>query len=234
MAKIKNKPPDHGISKLTSPTFKSQVLAEIARYDRRGYTQHRIVEAIRPLVKLSQPTVCVLLKEVRLEYRNRAVEDRAEKVNEILQSIRDVRSEAWDAYEKSRLNGVTRRRENVRPFEPKKGAKNSKNSTGKKGESVEQTLVLLKEVVTTEGRLPANVYLQTVLETLKAERELLGLDAPKQLDIKQETTLSVWDQLAGWEATSLTVVDANDPIEAKILAAGVPTKEGSDDPERQV
>lgn len=231
MAKLKTRADDHGEHKLTSPTFKARVLAEIGKYDRRGYSQHKIVEAIAPLVKLSQPRVCQLLKEIREQYKSRVLEDRTEKVNEMLEAYRDVRAEAWASYEKSKADSERLVRESVRPHKGEdeevggdslRGKRNGKGATGRRGESVEQSLVLLKEVVTTEGRLPANVYLQTVLDTLKAERDLLGLDAPKTVDVTTTGELTVWDRIAGVDLPQLEWVAANDPVERMIDAAGEP------------
>ncbi len=227
--KNKGGSPEH---KLTSPTFKAMVLAEIGKYDRRGYSQHQIVAAIAPLVKLSQPSVCVLLKEMRLQYKTQLLADRADKVNEMLAAYRDIRSEAWDAYEKSKQDSERFVRESGKAFDPtEEMPKNSKNATGRKGESAESSLVLLKQIVTTEGRLPANVYLQTVLDTLKAERELLGLDAPKDINLRAEvaTGPSVWDVLAQVGATpALEIVASNDPVERMIEDAGKPLEESDD------
>ncbi len=235
MAKVRSPRPGAdpvGPGKLLSPTFKAQVLAEIGKYDRRGYSQHQIVAAIAPLVKLTQPRICTLLKEVRQQYKAQIVEDRAEKVAEMLQAYRDVRAEAWACYEKSKTDSERLVRESVKPYEKKEPEKNGKGATGHKGESAEASLVLLKEIYTTEGRLPANVYLQTVLDTLKAERELLGLDAPKLVDLKADLTAtgpSVWDVLAQVEETpALAIVTSNDPIERIIEEAGQPLEETSD------
>lgn len=222
--------PEH---KLTSPTFKARVLAEIGKYDRRGYSQHAIATALLPLVKLSQPRICVLLKEMRQQYKTRMMEDRAEKVNEMLAAYRDVRAEAWSSYEKSKADAEKFVRESVKPYEDptEEQKKNAKGATGRKGESAAASLVLLKEIVTTEGRLPANVYLQTVLDTLKAERELLGLDAPKQVDVTGDLGPNVWDLLAGVDP-SFQVVDANEPIDRILEAVETlpPKDEVNDDP----
>lgn len=204
-----------GSGKIKTPAMKERVLSEVARLDRCGYSQAQIAVRLKECVGVgvTQPMICNYLKEIRLRYKTQALADRAEKVNEMLESLRDVRAEAWASYERSKLDSERLVRESVRPFEKPELKQNAKGSNGRRGESTEASLVLLKEIVTTEGRLPANVYLQTVLDTLKAERDLLGLDAPKEVDVTQRSTVLNLDDLI---RDQLAVVDGNDPVEAEI------------------
>lgn len=214
--------------KIKSETDKERVLAEVGRLDRCGYSQYAIAEKMKTTIgyAVSQPMVSKYLKRIREEYKGRLIEDRSAKVAEMLDQLRDVRVAAWDAYERSKEDAERVVKEAVAA---KEGGEKKKPRRGCSGETAEQSLVLLKQIVTTEGRLPGNAYLNTVLATLQAERDLLGLDAPKEVDVRQITTLN-WDALCGF-TDALPVVESNDPLEAKILeAAKCDDSEGGDLP----
>lgn len=48
-----------------------------------------------------------------------------------------------------------------------------------------------------EPRTPDISFLHLVMDTFKAERELLGLDAPKRMDVSQQVIQMNWDSIAG-------------------------------------
>ena len=136
---------------------------EVERLDRRGYSQREI--AARIGVAPSQ--VCYDLKLLRQRYREAQLAERSAAVAEKLEQYRDIRREAWEAWERSKDNKEKEITEKV-------------SSLGAQ-EAVAAKTEKLKAIITTEGRLPGNEYLRTILETLQNERELQGLDAPKKL-----------------------------------------------------
>jgi hypothetical protein len=79
-----------------------------------------------------------------------------------------IREEAWEAYERSKQDTD----KSVEEFVP---CPSDDKPAPKKG-SREGSLLRISIVKTREGRLPANEYLSTIMKTLEAERQLLGLD----------------------------------------------------------
>jgi DNA-binding CsgD family transcriptional regulator len=140
--------------------------AEVERLDRRGYSQREIASRL----KISPSTVCGDLKAIREEYRETRQADRAEHVALKLAQLREVRKEAWEAWDRSKDNKEKEIKEKI------------SNLVQQAEAGTAGTVEKLKAVITTEGRLPGNEYLRTILETLQDERELLGLDAPKKLE----------------------------------------------------
>src|SRR5262245_27868678 len=122
-------------------------LAETARLDRMGFTQREIAERIG----VSSVQICFDLRKLRKRYVEQANVHAGEKIGELLAGYRDVRREAWQAWERSCLE--TRRV--------------TTRTGGKHGEAVTTTV---------EARLPGAEYMQVVLDTYAAERKLLGLD----------------------------------------------------------
>ena len=130
-------------------TGREEALARVADLDRMGYGQ----VAMARMLGVSQPQVCYDLKAVRSRYRETQLAKVEEAVNEKLAQLRDVRCEAWEAWERS------------------------------------------KE----EGKLPDSGFLAIVLKALQAERDLLGLDAPKEVNAASTplTPPINWDMLCG-------------------------------------
>jgi predicted transcriptional regulator len=72
----------------------------MARMDRRGYSQYQIARHLG----ISQPQVCYDLKEIRKRYTEAISEEYRAKVEEKRQQLREVRVEAWRAWEKSKAD----------------------------------------------------------------------------------------------------------------------------------
>jgi len=162
-------------NKLTK-TQRSQVRALIAKMDRRGFGQFDIKDALlREGFDLSQPMISVYLKKIREDYKRQEVEDRAAKVRAKLEEYRDIRREAWLAYDRSQKDTF----------------KEQSEYAVVEDEGLECSEQRIKRIVTIEGRLPENTYLTTIMNTLKAERELLGLDETKDRTITLEQALEL-------------------------------------------
>jgi hypothetical protein len=112
-----------------------------------GFTQRQIAERIG----VSSVQICFDLRKLRKRYVEQANVHAGERIGETLAAYRDVRREAWQAWERSCLES---RRVTTR-------------TGGKNGDAVTTTV---------EARLPGAEYLQVVLDTYAAERKVLGLD----------------------------------------------------------
>jgi len=160
--------------KLKSRTAQEEVKSLIAKMDRRGWTQYEIKEGLKDRgIDLSQGMISNYLKKIREEYREVMFLNRKEKVEEKLAQYREIRKEAWEAYDKSREN-----------------AEKEQEEFGLDGD-MEGSEVRIKRILTTEGRLPDNAYLTTIMKTLESERALLGLDESKDRTVTLEECLAL-------------------------------------------
>jgi hypothetical protein len=99
-----------------------------------------------------------------------------EQLTSVIQAqYEQVKVEAWEAFERSK-----------QPLE-REVIEDTEGDTGQ-GKRVTKR--------TTEGRTGNNDYLKTTLSVLQAERELLGIDAPKRVDMRQQLVVQ-WDDMAG-------------------------------------
>lgn len=158
--------PGTSANKHLTVTSREAYLQRIAKLDRRGYSQFEIAEE----VGVSQPLVSKDLKLIRTRYVEDQKKAREEYVAEKLSMYAEIRKEAWAAYDRSKKVAVKEVEEFI--------TTNEENVDG----SYTSSEVRIKRIKTREGRLPANQYLTTIIQTLEAERELLGLDAPKKVD----------------------------------------------------
>jgi len=198
------------------------VLAKVAQLDRQGCNQFQIAAA----VGVTQPCVCQYLKKIRERYAETTLRERGELVAEKLAQYRDALRELHEAWEGAKKDAVTVEVEEV-PVEdcavcggsgerPEKkvgkrvtpagpcGACNGKGQIGG----------VTKIVTTIENRLPAAAYFGLILRILKAERELLGLDAPK-VD-KEPVTSDNWHVLLDYVPPG----PVPDEVEERIYSSG--------------
>jgi hypothetical protein len=148
-------------NKTRNRTEREHQLAEVATLHEQGLTQVKIAKA----VGVSQPQVAYDLRIIQTRYRATQVDKVDGRVAKIREQYREVRREAWLAWERSKEDaGMV-----VEDFANAKGSYASR-------EGIERRI---RRVVTRAGRLPANQYLLTILAALKAERELDGLDAER-------------------------------------------------------
>jgi hypothetical protein len=166
---------------------------------RRGYTQDQIAVALG----VTQQQVSYDYKAVLKEWRERRVEETEALVQAKLAEYAEVKGEAWAAWERSKAE-VKKTRSTVT------------------GEGSSET-----EEVTPQN--PSSGYLAIVLQCIVAERELLGLDAPKQTHVKGEVVTQTID----WSVLARGIPDDGevpDEVEAKIqkVLALRPVAEGTD------
>lgn len=199
MAFKKQKP-----SKFTSVAAKEEVVTRIGELDTRGYT----AEQIGKQLSLTPGEVKHHLTQVNKGYSCYVHDERIDYVREKLAQYREVRREAWEAYERSKLDRERITEDHAAPWdvEPVPKARKGK-AASKASKEPESMLKLVRRSTMKEGRLPASEYLVIVLKCLEAERELLGLDAPTRVDVQ---TVAI-----NWEAM-LVVGTVQDPFAERI------------------
>jgi predicted DNA-binding protein (UPF0251 family) len=172
-----------------------QNLVQVAILDRRGYDRHEIAARLG----ISEESVIKSIDEIHAKYMSMAIQEKAMLIEEKRAQLRELRKEAWEAWERSKADGyrkVTETRPGaVCPLclgEGKNQRAGMRNrpctrcgGTGKLKDSTRITKVR-------EGRLPANEYLKTIIETLRDEQELLGLTSASS---STQVNIINWDTL---------------------------------------
>src|SRR5262245_27140041 len=85
-------------NKTLNKTQREERLAEVARLHRQGMTQVEIAKALG----VSQPQIAYDLRVLRIRYQTTQIEDHGELVAEKLAQYRDIRREAWEAWERNK------------------------------------------------------------------------------------------------------------------------------------
>lgn len=183
-----------------------QQLAAVARLHARGHTQAEIAEMLP--TRVSQKTVCEYVAKVRARYRELSIAAYGEAVQAKLAEYREVRSQAWLEWERSRKDAESTEEEQaLRAVMGKAGPDGKAAVTGAK-------LQVVRQLKTITGRLGASEYLKVVLMCLEREADLEGLSVQFNPQNKrgQSTTESQefpWDRLFGRPPSS-------DPVAGKI------------------
>jgi hypothetical protein len=241
----------------------SQVIidrAEVSRLMRRGWSVSQVAEKMEVSIQQVEVDFGAVMR-----YGKRDIKENAELIrNSMLEQYAEIKKEAWEAWERSKLDMMrkTVEEEKGRLYQPKnvneeveettfevsqraasewghsspdKGSGNNKGGKKAKGSSGEAAkaragvkyneygrpvdpnngpMVTVKRVIkkTTEGRNPGSDYLKRIIECIKAERELLGLDPAKNLNLNH--TLN-WDALIDEASNSEQGMDKD--VEAKLV-----------------
>lgn len=148
--------------------------AEVWRLHCQGYKQTEIAKRLG----ISQPAVSRYLSKVEEWYQlfsdqNKVERHRARQVAELAL----IRREAWEAWEKSKVDGKTLTQEKSGSVNPDDGG----------GGSVSRSK-LSTRVKSREGDTR---YLDIVLRALSREAALLGVDAPVRHDVKIRAAVDV-------------------------------------------
>ncbi len=181
--KIKVRPTKKGKRGSTGPRFDErvlpQVIEEVARLRRQGFTQHKMVDELEKLfaVRVSQGMVMQYEKKVVERYRESTVEERKLYVEEAVAALMDVINEAWAGLERSKLDAekVVKKFFEVADCPgcfgtgERKGKECSKCGGDGKWQAPGET------AETREGRLPGAEYLKVVIDAWKQIAELRGL-----------------------------------------------------------
>jgi predicted transcriptional regulator len=181
-----------------TPTEREKVIERVAELDRQGWTGYAIAEEIG----VSRPMVSIYLKKVRQRYLDDQLEHRAGLVAEKRAQYKEVRRHAWACFWKSQED----KEKTVEEEALRKAAEDAA------GGEYHASMTLVKRVVSREGRLPASEYLNVVTNTLKAERELLGLDEAGRLDVR----VGALD----WDALMRGMAHTPDPLEEEVRRLG--------------
>ncbi len=159
----------------TGPKFKGEiekeaVLAKVAQMERRGCLQSVIAREIG----VTQPQVSIYIRQIKQRYRKSQMEDVQALIEDRLEQIREVKWEAWQAWERSKQDAQrVKTEQRATPF----GITNieSDERTGQAG----------------DGR-----YLKLILECIKEEISLTGIEPPKKVDMNAKVQTLSWDALS--------------------------------------
>ncbi len=213
-----------GTVKRFDPVTREAKIAEVARLTRLGFSQVEI--ALR--VGVCSSTVALYQRKATQRLREVTVGERQDAVNEKLALLAEVRREAYEAWQASKREGYTRTYEECEEVVCKfcGGTGNSKvldmegspkrcGACGGKGLRREPSR-MVEEIRSPE---PNNAFLKTILDTIKQEADLLGLEAPKEVKTEGVTHHFDWNVL-------FTRQQAPDPLEARILREVEGTEQG--------
>lgn len=142
-------------------------LPEIERLHNRGYSSHEIGARLG----LSHVTILRDLAEVAERYRQEAVRQRTEGVGFLRAALREVRKEAWEAWEASKSDLERTVQEKFTQTIP----------AGLDGMSPQKAVEKMKAILTKEKRLPGGQYLALILKTFEMEADLEGFFAPTKV-----------------------------------------------------
>jgi hypothetical protein len=189
-----------------TPMQKEIDRTELARLLRRGYSLAEAAKQLGLNAGIVERDWIRMLKDLR----NRRANDAQEKVDVILEEYAEIKKEAWDAWDKSK-----------KPFQK---VMKEQTTSGKKHLSVDSDgdEIVDKNNPDTMERVQTTVewqcgdprFLQVVANCLEAERELQGLNPPKQVGVR--AAIISWDDIQqGLDMTG----DVQDVIEGKIVEA---------------
>jgi hypothetical protein len=191
----------------------------IGRLDRRGYDIPEIADKLH----ISEDEVRKTIEEVHTKYMDEVMAQRAALTAEKRAQLRELRTEAWEAWERSkgdRERTVTETRPGALCPKCKGQGKDARvkgrvchqcSGTGRMKDSK-------KLIQVHEGRLPSNEYLKTIIETLREEAELLQLTSPGS--VNTQVNVVAWDTLLAQARESRTAESGGtgDVIASKLHA----------------
>jgi predicted transcriptional regulator len=194
-------------------------IVQVALMDRRGYDIHEIADRLG----ISEDAVQKSIEEVHTKYMDAVMAQREELVAEKRAQLRELRKEAWEAWERSkgdRERTVTETRPGALCPKCKGQGKDARvkgrvchqcSGTGRMKDSK-------KLIQVHEGRLPSNEYLKTIIETLREEAELLQLTSPGS--VNTQVNVVAWDTLLAQARESRTAESGGtgDVIASKLHA----------------
>lgn len=192
--KSEAKPNPKGAGKKFNLEERENVIATVARMSRLGYSQKEIAER----TGVSQGQVSGYVKQIEARYLADSQRDaNAVAIEREVAVLMDVRRDAVEAYEASKGDAKTYRKE-------------ERNSADK---------LVTVETETTADRLPGAEYLRIIIETSAQIRVLKGLDAPKRVQTTGTMFNMNWDMVQ----KSLPPGPLPDDVEEAILA-GLPLR----------
>lgn len=151
-----------------TPETRLEDMAKMMRLLRRGYSKTEIAEELGVCHTQVSYDLKVVIKQVRED----TTEDTKEHIAVKLAEYREIKREAWAAWERSKEDARKATEERYL------------SGSGRRSR---------RRVSSKEGRLAANEYLRTILSCLEAERELMSLNPTRQVGINGTVS---WDILA--------------------------------------
>ena len=148
-------------------TQREEHRAEIAKMDRRGYTQREMAAALG----ISQKQVWLDLKLINRRYVETQLAEHGLLIRQRIEQLREVLCEAWRAFEKSRDDKDRSIQETIRKVI------DEHNRGRDVGAAVDRIWVQTVK----EARLAGNEYLRTILDVLKELSKLQGLYPSEEL-----------------------------------------------------
>ena len=148
-----------------SAAQKAADLAFIEHWHIRGETETRLAEMLRrerPSYTLSRSQIHADLMKLKKQWQDSALIQRTAAVAKELAGLEEQERELWAAWEKSKLDATTTTTEFIGGAKPKR----------KRG---------TKTKVTVETRCGDPAYMRLLLDIRAQRRQLLGLDAPKEM-----------------------------------------------------
>lgn len=169
--------------KVTEKATRILVRSDIAKLMRRSWSISDIANKLKMTEYEIQKEWKVIVKQVRQDQD----EDVKGKVALVLEELREIKREAWESWERSKLDFIRKLDED---------SDSSKFSRR-------------KSATTRETKNPGNEYLKTIIQCIDKECELQALNPAKQIDLKQTIN---WDILS----LGLPEGDVPDVVEEEI------------------
>jgi len=142
----------------------------VAKLHRRGCP----IERIAKLIGVSWQQIVYDIDTINKRYLKAQIKVRELHVADIEAKYDEALREAWKAWHRSKLDAHKR----VEKQEP--GYVTEEDEIGNKSRRPTGDMEVTEIASTTEGRLPNNAYMATILSILQAKRDLHGLDMPKK------------------------------------------------------
>lgn len=191
--------------------------AEVAKLTLRGFTYLEISQQIGITVS----DVAADLKYLREQRAKQAAEDTKRDIEKKLLQLAEIQKEAWIAWEKSKkgLERITEQRQitnSIVEVDPSTIPKDQLTKLDKirikNGLPIlrpTRDFQVIRQDIVREGRSGDSAYLHIILECMEKEIKLLGLEPPKEINVK--AAVLPWDELI-----KLTSNTNDNPIEDTI------------------
>lgn len=177
----------------------AQDRAHILQLLRRGYGVEQIAEHLGLPEKVVLQDYRYAIKQVA----KNQLEDAKELVAAKMLEYAEIKKEAWDAWERSK-GDRERKTDEESGYLEEEDNEGYEDSQGKIPPKAFKKRTQMKE-----GRLPSNEYLRTILDCIKAERELLGINPAQEINVHSS---SIWAMLSGQLPAGETI----DTVEARL------------------
>lgn len=184
--------------------------AEISRLLALGYLPYQVAAELGVTFTTVSADFAVITRELR-QSRNESLQS---YIDQKLLEYSAIKKEAWAAWHRSKEDGERETKEMIEEHncpicvgtgsvESRGEARPCRNcgGAGIKGGVVK--LIMMRE-----GRCGDSSYLKTILDCIKAERELLGLDPEKKVKMTGTVAVIDWNELTNGAPDPASVIEA--------------------------